>query len=258
MHDHLQAILIVVVVIAVIAVIVWQAKLHAERERKRRAGLADFARQNGLQFSQHDRWNLDRRYRGVGEIGRGHNRYAFDVIRRENPAVTVFQYHFKTWETRTVRRGNRTVTQRYEKRHWRKYLVAELDAHFPPLTIRPEGWFDKLAGFVGFDDIDFESEQFSSRYHVKSENKEFAYAVIHPQMMEYLMDLGVQYSLGEGLLTMDLGGYPFDAAGVHTAMSRAAGFVNRIPDFVWQDYGKRPRVQLPEPQYVPTPEPTPV
>jgi hypothetical protein len=69
------------------------------------------------------------------------------------------------------------------------------------------------------------------------------------------MDLGFQVILGEGLLTMDLGGYDFTAEGVRDAMSRAAGFVNRIPDFVWQDYGKRSRFQLPEPQFVPTPEP---
>jgi hypothetical protein len=256
--QNLHIVLIAVVVIAVIALVVWQAKAHAERERRRRLALADFARQNNLQFSQSDRWNLDNRYRGVGEIGRGHARYAFDVIRGENPPITAFQYHFKTWETRTVKRGNRTVTERYEKTHWRKYLVAELGAHFPPMAIRPEGWLDKVAGFVGFDDIDFESEQFSSRYHVKSENKEFAYAVIHPQMMEYLMDLGAQYNLGEGLLTMDLGGYSFDAPGIQAALHRAAGFLNRIPDFVWQDYGKRPRLQLPEPHYVPTPEPAKV
>jgi hypothetical protein len=251
--ESFQVFLIALAVVAAVVLAVWLAKLHAERERKRREELARFATQNGMQFSQSDRWNLDTRYRGVGEIGRGHKRYAFDVVRLDQPPLAVFQYHFKTWETRTVRRGKRTVTQRYEKTHWRKYLVAELGAPFPRFTLRPEGWLDKVAGFVGFDDIDFESEQFSSRYHCKSDSKEFAYALIHPQMMEYLMDLGVQFQIESGLLVMDLAGYPFTAVGVQAAMAKAAGFINRIPDFAWQDYAHCSPLKLPEPAYCPPP-----
>ena len=123
--SSIQVFLIVLAVIAVIALIAWQAKVQAERERRRRAALAHFAGHNGMQFSQDDRWDLDARYRGVGDIGTGHDRYAFDVIRLDEPPLTVFQYHYKTWETRTVRRGDRTVTERYEKDHWCKYLVLE-------------------------------------------------------------------------------------------------------------------------------------
>ena len=253
-----QTILVVIAVVAVIALVIWQAKVHAERERQRRLALAAFAQQNGMQFSQSDSWNIDSRYRNVGDIGTGHDRYAFDVVRQNDPPLTAFQYHYKTWETRTVKRGNRTVTERYEKDHWRKYLVAELGGQFPSFAMRSEGWFDKVAGFVGFDDIDFESEAFSSKYHVKSPSKEFAYALVHPQMMEYLMDLGYQVQLENGLLIMDLSQYSFDAPGVRDAIARAAGFVNRIPDFVWQDYAKRQPVKLPEPQYTPIPATTPV
>jgi hypothetical protein len=253
--SSIQVFLVALGVIAVIALIVWQAKAQAERERRRRAALANFAAQNGMQFSQDDRWNLDSRYRGVGDIGTGHDRYAFDVARQDQPPLTAFQYHYKTWETRTVRRGDRTVTEQYEKDHWRKYLVLETGAQFPSFVMRPEGLFDKLAGFVGFDDIDFESEEFSKRYFVKSASKEFAYALIHPQMMEFLMNLGFAVNLDNGLLILDLSPYNFDAPGVREAIARMAGFVNRVPDFVWQDYAKREPLKLQEPQYTPVPEP---
>jgi hypothetical protein len=49
--------------------------------------------------------------------------------------------------------------------------------------------FDKIAGAFGFDDIDFESEAFSRRFHVKSSDRRFAYDVIHPRMMEFLMNV---------------------------------------------------------------------
>ena len=55
------------------------------------------------------------------------------------------------------------------------------------LLIRPEGMFDRLAGVFGFDDIDFESAEFSRGFHVKSPDKRFAYDVVHPRMMEFLM-----------------------------------------------------------------------
>lgn len=246
---------IVLLVLAVIVLVIWQVQLHAERERKRRADLAEFARQNGMDFSQDDRWNLGARYQGVADIGRGHNRYALDVLMRggESP-LAVFRYHFKTWETRTVTRNGRTRTERYEKTHWRQYLVLETGSAFPHFTLRPEGLFDKLAGFVGFDDIDFESEQFSKRYFCKSENKEFAYAIVHPPMMEYLMDLGLAVELHNRRLIMDLGGAKFDVDRVHRAMAGMTGFINRIPDFVWQDYANRSPLRLPDPDYTP-PEP---
>jgi len=57
----------------------------------------------------------------------------------------------------------------------------------PDLLIRTEGLGDKLLGGLGFDDIDFESEEFSRRYWVKCEDKRYAYDVIHPRMMEFLL-----------------------------------------------------------------------
>ncbi|MGW8268084.1 MAG: hypothetical protein ACWGSQ_17080 [Longimicrobiales bacterium] len=58
----------------------------------------------------------------------------------------------------------------------------------PDLLIRTEGLGDKLLGGLGFDDIDFESEEFSRRFWVKSGDKRHAYDVIHPGMMEFLLE----------------------------------------------------------------------
>ena len=57
----------------------------------------------------------------------------------------------------------------------------------PSLKIRREHLFDRVASFIGFDDIDFESSEFSDRFHVKSSDKRFAYGVIHPRMMDFLL-----------------------------------------------------------------------
>jgi hypothetical protein len=68
------------------------------------------------------------------------------------------------------------------------YLLVELPAGPVPETmIRPEGVFDQLAGFIGFDDIDFESAAFSDAFHVKSTDKRFAYDLCDARMMEFLL-----------------------------------------------------------------------
>src|SRR5690606_4766878 len=57
----------------------------------------------------------------------------------------------------------------------------------PDLMIRAENLFDKIGAAMGFDDIDFESAEFSRKFMVKSSDKRFAYDVITPRMMEFLM-----------------------------------------------------------------------
>ena len=57
----------------------------------------------------------------------------------------------------------------------------------PELTIGPEGFFSKIAQAVGYDDIDFESHEFSRQFCVRSRDKKFAYDVCHARMIEYLM-----------------------------------------------------------------------
>ena len=246
-------VLIILAVVGVVALIVWGVRVHAEHERQRKAALAYWASANGFVFTENDPWNFDARYQGVGDIGTGHARYAFELVTRQEPInCAIFCYHYKTWETRTVTRNGRSETETYEETHWRRYVVVELGAAFPGFFIRPEHFFDKIAGAIGFGDINFESEQFSSRYHVKSDDRQFAYALVHPQMMEWLLPQKFSAQLLRGMLVLDVSNTKHTAETCQQVWSTAVGFVNRIPSFVWQDYGKRPPVALPEPvPYVP-------
>lgn len=80
-----------------------------------------------------------------------------------------------------------------KSRHTRTYKFSYLILHLPfvklpSLLIRQERVFDRLAGVIGFDDIDFEPHEFSQRYYVKSDDKRFAYDVVHPRMMQCLLE----------------------------------------------------------------------
>lgn len=89
--------------------------------------------------------------------------------------------------------------------HHRSYVLIRPVWHgLPDLEIRTEHLFDKIGDALGFDDIDFESEEFSRKFMVKSGDKRFAYAVVHPRMMEFLIacdDFGVHMERGECLIT---------------------------------------------------------
>ncbi|MBM4193701.1 MAG: hypothetical protein FJ202_04885 [Gemmatimonadetes bacterium] len=81
-----------------------------------------------------------------------------------------------------------TGSGKNQSSHAHSYLLLTLPWRgIPNMEIRTEHLLDKLGDAMGFDDIDFESAEFSRRFMVKSADKRFAYAVIHPRMMEYLM-----------------------------------------------------------------------
>ena len=66
---------------------------------------------------------------------------------------------------------------------------------FPELIITREGVFSKIAQAFGYDDIDFESHEFSRRFCVRSKDKKFAYDVCNARMIEYLLandDLNIE------------------------------------------------------------------
>ena len=253
--------LFVIVAIGVIAIVVVLAQQRAERERQRKLALSAWATANGFSFAEADPFDLDRRFHGIGQIGTGHSRYAYEVLFRNDPVPCfLFQYHYATTETRTVTHTNSdgsttTRTETYEQDHYCHYLILEISAQFPSLSLRREGFFDKVKGLFGFDDINFESEAFSRKYYVKSDQREFAYAVIHPQMMEWMLQEDVELSLSGPLLLMDIGKLPHTGEGCAQALALVSGFVNRIPAFVWKDYGHREPVILPDVHRPPPPVP---
>jgi hypothetical protein len=58
----------------------------------------------------------------------------------------------------------------------------------PDVLVRSENLFDKVSSMLGFDDIDFESSEFSRKFCVKSPDKRFAYDLFTPRMMEFFLE----------------------------------------------------------------------
>ncbi len=175
--------LLVIAGIVLVGVVAYLAYLA---EKKRREAMAAFAAELGWNFDPTKDRSHDEEYAHFEIFRRGHSRAAYntlwgdlDIDGRRWPAK-MGDFTYKV--TRSTGKSTSTQTYRFS------YLILHMPwSSVPDLLIRREGMFDKIAGVLGFDDIDFESAEFSRRFHVSSPDKRFAYDVVHPRMMEFLM-----------------------------------------------------------------------
>lgn len=160
-----------------------------QQQQRRLSALITMAQELGWQFSAEYDYSHDRYFTQFEVFRRGESRYAYNTMRgsittggRACPAQ-MGDFHYK--QTSGTGKDRREHTYRFS------YLIVELPYGVTPnLMIRPQGVFDSLASAFGFPDINFESAQFNKRFHVSSANRRFAYDVLHPRMIEFLMTSG--------------------------------------------------------------------
>ena len=175
----MEPILIVLVILAFIglAVLGWWMK------EQRRKALAAFAASHGLRFEAGHDASLEDRFPDFDCLRRGSRRYGYNRLRGQwnGREVLAFDYHYATHSTDS--KGRR-------KTHHHHFSAVILRSNLPlrPLLIRPEGFFDKVKDFFGFEDIDFESAEFSRKFFVKSPDRKWAYDVLHTRAMQMLLD----------------------------------------------------------------------
>ncbi len=165
---------IILLVIAVGAFGWWQAK-------KRREAFQVLAKKLGMRYRRKDR-GIANRYNFLNKLDQGSNRYAFNVLEgqyRGHP-VHAFDYHYETYTTDSKGR-------RQTHHHYFSFFILNQERRFPELRIYPENFMSKIGQMLGYDDIDFESIEFSKAFTVRSTDKKFAYDICHTRMMEYLL-----------------------------------------------------------------------
>ncbi len=172
----------VLIIVGVIAAFILIAIFGSLAEKKRREQLAALALRLGLRFSPARDYSIPARFVFLKRVAQGSNRYAFNVLTGESKGeqVLIYDYHYET--TSTNSKGRRQKTSHYLS----IYLIL-LPKSFPELTISREQIFSKIAQAFGYDDIDFESHEFSKTFCVRSGDKQFAYDFCNTSMMEYLL-----------------------------------------------------------------------
>ena len=218
MHDYL---FIVVVSVAVVVLIIYS--IYASG--KRRKELAGWAMSKGLLFSPGNDRSFDSKYPNVNCLQKGDSRYAYNIMTGTLTGREFLgcDYHYATG-------SGKSRTQ-----HHFSLVIIKSPILLEPLFIRPENFFDKLTEFVGFNDIDFESAEFSKKFYVKSPDKKWAYDIIHPRMMEFLLAspmFSIQFDLLSVIVYRD---NTFSPADFDAAADLVNGIFERIPDYVIQN-----------------------
>jgi hypothetical protein len=169
----------VAAVVVALAVLAWQA------ERQRTRELQALADELGLDFDPRDDSAHDDDYAQFAIFRRGHSRVAQRTL---EGAIELFgrgcRVRMGDFRYRITHQNGKSQST---STHHFSYLIAHPPWPSPSLLVRREGVLDKLKGAFGFDDIDFESAEFSRRFWVQSSDKRFAYDVLHPRMMEFLL-----------------------------------------------------------------------
>jgi len=240
---------VVIIGIGIVALAIWLGiRAHkANQERLRQLGI--WAQARGFAFAVGRNSHLHTRFGNLDHFESGSERFSeqvatgeidITVAKGEGSGTTVrvpiwlFNFHYETYSTDS--KGNRTTHH-----HWSGHCVLGMPVAFPyELKLRPENFLDKMAGFVGFGDINFESAEFSKRFHVAATDRKFAYDVIHPLMMEYLLRLrDIRIELDGVHLMQTTDGQLQHPADYERIIQTTVGFAEQLPGWLLRQLGMR-------------------
>ncbi len=231
----MEAWAVIPVILAVVAVAVYLGYLAQKAEKARVAAMAALAQSRGWLFTTESDPHHDERYRQFSVFCQGHSRRAYNTITGTHEInghphpVRMGDYVYQV----TSHNGKTTTTTTYKL----SYLILHLPYPMvPSLTIRREHLFDKIGAAIGFDDIDFEYSEFSRKFMVKSSDKRFAYDVVTPRMMEFLMaSPGRSIDLDGGAICITLGTRRWKVEEFLPELDWLSTFVDLWPDHVVRD-----------------------
>ncbi len=225
-----------VLLVAALVIAGLVAWLSWKADQKRKATLGGWASSNGWSFDTAKTTAIEGRYPPFSCFREGDRRYAFNVMQGEHDGrpVCAFDYHYQTYSTDS--KGNRQT-------HHHRFSSVVVDSRLPlsPLLIRPENLLDKMAGFLGWDDIDFEHAAFSREFYVKSPDRRWAFDVLHQKTIEYLL-ASPRFTVemaGTWVLARRSG--RFDVGDFAAAVALVDGILDRLPRYVLQDLGAETR-----------------
>ncbi len=199
-----------------IGVIAWR------QEQKRREALLLWAHGRGWRLNSSGQRDWHKKWPGLKVFDRGHSQGSGNIVTGTLDGLDVACLDFKY------------VTGSGKNRQTHRRGVVILDCGFPtiPLQIRREHAFDKVGEFLGKDDIDFESAEFSRRFYVTSSDRKWAYDVIHGRTMEYLLG-AANFDIEFGFHEIAVYRAGFNQPPQHEqALEMALALYRLIPDYV--------------------------
>jgi hypothetical protein len=203
---------------------------EAVNDRLRRVKmLASLAKRWGVELDRRYAVNLPSQYKGFAAIDCGRANNVLSGSRNNRKLIAFdYEYHYEG-----------------PVRHMSVLAIGML-VECPDLRIRPGKRIDTPPNL-----IQFESDEFNRRFCIQGPDRQFAYDVINPQVMEYLLTQGQWWRLellGAWLMVTNAdceyavpslkkgGGNEWERRRYEAALVLAEGVLDRVPEFVWKDW----------------------
>jgi hypothetical protein len=193
--------------------------------KKRREELASYAAARGWRFEAEQPLLVDR-FTGP-PFGLGFGRRAYNVLfgSHDGRDLVSFDYEYKTQTSD----GKQTTTHV----HVFSVLGLSMGVLMPPLSVDPENFLDRFVGRLTGNDIDLESDEFNRAFTVSCTDRKFASDVLHPQLMELLLqhrELGWRFEQDSMLVIARGRRTP---AQIEATISVMDAITDLVPEFVW-------------------------
>ena len=122
--------------------------------------------------------------------------------------------------------------------HW--IVVLQMPRRLPWLHVTYETVGSRMLHAIGEQDIQLESGDFNKTYNVQAASPQFAFAVLHPRVIDWLLGPGraiVPIRLtGQAMVWWQEGDPEY--ARLAPQVRAMAAFIDHIPSFVWHQYGR--------------------
>ena len=193
--------------------------------KRRREELAAFAAARGWRYETEQPLLVDR-FSGP-PFGLGFGRRAYNVLygSHDGRDLVSFDYEYKT----RTSNGKQTTTHT----HRFSVLGLSMGVFMPSLSVDPENLLDRFVGRLTGGDIDLESEDFNRAFTVTCADRKFASDVLHPRMMEFLLQhrrLGWRFEQDSMLVIATGARTP---AQIDATLGVMDGITDLVPEFVW-------------------------
>ncbi len=248
--------MIALFVLGFLAIVVIGIAVSAAQKRAaeaRRSALAQLAAELGLDYHpyglgepQRGFWaslftsftetNLGRflvRFEGFSPFGQGHTYQLTNLLVGRLDSVDWYLFDYVYHTTQSTGKTTTTVP------HPTGVVAVRIPLSLPRMALSPENFFSKVGSFLGMEDLDFELEEFNKRYCVRSSDRKLAYDVLHPRMIEFLMQVEPRsWQIAGQYLVLTRSNH-YSPEEIRELFAGINSFLRLIPDYVQQDHGLR-------------------
>lgn len=173
MEDYLPFVIMGGVILLIIGGITWSIMA----EKKRREALEATAEEMGLSYFKDGDQQLLDRLSSFKLFNQGRSRKMKNLIQGDSGEVhiAIFDYQYTVGSGKNQSTYNQSVA-----------TIQSAELVCPDFLMRPEGFFDKIGGAMGFQDIDFDSHpNFSKLFVLQGSSEENVRAYFTPKLLEF-------------------------------------------------------------------------